>query len=646
MVRASQAGFRSDIEGMRGVAVLAVLLFHFRLLGVEGGFVGVDIFFVLSGYLMTHIVLSERFVWSPGGVFGFYRKRFWRIAPAYYVTLIVTMLTIFITGWTHGLPELFGNFVPASFFAYNITAPHGQGYFATTANFKPFLHTWSLGVEMQFYLIWPLICFGILKCSPKAHIPIFLVIIALSFIASVILAFNDPDVAYYSLPTRLWQFAFGGVIVCLREKPFDWLGARLVSLFQLAASAVIIFSIFTASGEAWPTFLALALTLSVSFLLFSGDSPGAIISSAMSCVPLRLLGRVSYSLYLVHWPVFVLSYSFLDGYLNSPTLRGLGLLISLALALVLYFGIERPMREVGRTPTRFREVSAPIAATGVLMIMAFVISNTDRMSWVFPQQNLTHVLVVNYRDTFQQHYCNTPGWDRNLCTLGDQQKQPVQSVIWGDSHAEHFAFGMNDVFLRGEKSLHLFQKQGCAPVKDRGSWSATKARTECNTHNARVLEYLKDELKPERIFMAGYWSANILTKVDGVRKEDPIKAEQFFSSLEDVIAQFDGTTTSITLVNQVPAINIRNHLRPCKYGRTDTKKCVLNLSEAEKQSAIAQSHLQNIAERYDNVDFIDPKAVFCRDGVCELIKEGRFLYRDYNHLNQFGSKIIAERLFK
>lgn len=646
MARASQAGFRSDIEGLRGVAVLAVLLFHFRLLGVEGGFVGVDIFFVLSGYLMTQIVMSKRFVWTPSGVLGFYRKRFWRIAPAYYVTLIVTMLTIFVSGWTYGLPELYENLVPASIFAYNITAPEGPGYFATTANFKPFLHTWSLGVEVQFYLVWPLICIGILKCSPKAHIPIFLGIIALSFVASVILAIKDPDVAYYSLPTRLWQFALGGLIVCLKERQFDWFGTWQVTLSQVAASAVIIFSIFTANGKAWPTFPALALTVSVAFLLLSGNLRGAIISSALSCLPLRLLGRVSYSLYLVHWPVFVLSYSFLEGYLSSPTLRGSGLLISLALGIVLYVSVERPMRELGRKPARFGELSAPIGATGFLLIMAFIISDTDRMRWVFPDQNLTHVLAVNYRDTFQQHYCKTPGWNGNLCALGDQKKQPVQSVIWGDSHAEHFAFGMNDVFLKREKSLHLFQKPGCAPVKDRGNWSAADARTECKTYNARVLEFLKDELKPERIFMAGYWSANISAKIDGVNKEDPARAEQFFSSLEDVITQFDGATTSITLVNQVPGISNGKHVRPCKYGTIDTEKCILKLTESEKQNVIAQSHLQNIAERYDNVDFIDPKAVFCPDGICELVKEGRFLYRDHNHLNQFGSRIIAERLFK
>lgn len=636
--------FRSDIEGLRGVAVLAVLLFHFQLLGLNGGFIGVDIFFVLSGYLMTQIVMSSQFVWSPASILSFYRKRFWRIAPAYYVVLVCTMIVIFLTGWTHGLADLYRGLVSAIFFGYNITAPSNAGYFVTSASFLPFLHTWSLGVEVQFYLIWPFVCLGLLKCSLRNRLFVLLFICVFSFIASSVLVFQDPEVAYFSLPTRLWQFALGAFAVVLSEythnKPLNRL---MVSCGQLAALSTICVLSILAQGEGWPSGFALGLVLSVAYLLFTAHMPGAWVSSFLSAQPLRLIGKISYSLYLVHWPIFVLSYSLIDGFTDSFSLRLSGLLGSVILAIGLYAFIERPARGVGAKKPRFSELVPPFVFISVLLISSYFISGLSQMRLIFPERNLLHISEKQFFTEFAENNCTAKYWGGHYCLIGDQSKGAPKVVLWGDSHAEHFGFGMNDVYQKRGQPLALFQYGGCPPVPAIGSLLQYNISDRCEQHNRRVVRHLKTNIQPRIVYLAAYWSSYIRGSGS---EEKEVEAKQFFGRLEELISELDPMQTRFVLLNQAPQLTYSDHLLPCKFGGAiDEVRCSAKIDEIENKNRVAKKYLLKLSERYSNVDFLDPKGVLCQAGRCRLSSDGNFFYRDLSHLNLHGSRYLAERLF-
>ncbi len=256
--------------------------------GVDGGFIGVDIFFVLSGFLMTQIVLGGQFEWSFHGVGKFYRKRFWRIAPAYYVVLTGLALLFLSYPSEFLLYDFPISFLYSALFSYNIYAPSsGAGYFDIAAIEKPVLHLWSLGVEVQFYLLWPLVLYLVAQRPVLNKVLVIGALALISFISAVVLSGPDPDVAYFSILTRFWQFCVGGfVAILLQKKDFTPSAAssNLVSALGIVTLAVCA---FIAPQAGWPGFVALVPTLATAVLLWQGVAGNMVTAYSLQLAPLR-----------------------------------------------------------------------------------------------------------------------------------------------------------------------------------------------------------------------------------------------------------------------------------------------------------------------------------------------------------------------
>ncbi len=293
--------FRTDINGLRAIAVIAVVLFHFNPNLIQGGFVGVDIFFVISGFLMTGIIFKG-ITNNNFSLIKFYVARANRIIPA----LAVLGLILFIFGWFFlSLTEykMLGKHIANSMiFFSNHTYLNESGYFDVASNEKWLLHTWSLSVEWQFYIVYPLVILFLKKFLSISKIKVVLIYLTLlGFITGLVVTFKSPDAAYYLLPTRAWEMMVGGLIYLYpvnlnktNQQKFEWLGITLI----------LVSYVFISSSSAWPGYLALLPVLGTSFVIIANNQHSRLTNNLV----FQKIGKWSYSIYLWHWPLVVWGY--------------------------------------------------------------------------------------------------------------------------------------------------------------------------------------------------------------------------------------------------------------------------------------------------------------------------------------------------
>jgi peptidoglycan/LPS O-acetylase OafA/YrhL len=353
------AKFRPDIEGLRGLAVLLVVVFHAGL-GLSGGFIGVDVFFVISGFLITGLLLRERQQTGRIDFVAFYARRIRRLLPAALAVILITLPIAFVLFAPLDRVQVIWDGAASALSVGNIRFALAEGdYFANLSAPSPFLHFWSLGVEEQFYLIWPallLLAAAARRIRTGASIALFLVFVG-SLIAAAVLTTIAPNWAFYSLPTRAFELAAGGLLAVLAPTiakmppwlvgPVGWLGAATVVVSALTFDA----------GMAFPGTVALIPTLGAVAMIAAGEagiswwSPAALLSIG----PMRFLGRISYSLYLWHWPIFVLAGMALGFGREPGLLIGLWLIgISIGVAMLSWALIEEPFRHGFHLPRPFR----------------------------------------------------------------------------------------------------------------------------------------------------------------------------------------------------------------------------------------------------------------------------------------------------
>ena len=345
--RSSHDAFRPDVEGLRGIAVLTVVLFHAGLAGVVGGFVGVDVFFVISGFLITGLLLRERERTGRIAFLPFYARRARRLLPAAVLVLVATLIAAENLVAPLDRPAVGLDGAAAALSIGNIRFALASGdYFATVAAPSPFLHFWSLAVEEQFYLLWPAL---ILLVARGVHARRRLVVgllglVGASFAANLVLTDLAANWAFYLLPTRAWELGLGGLAaVAVGAGIVDRAPRVLLAIAGWAGLGAIALATLTFDpGLAYPGVAAVLPALGTAILLGAGRrrfGPGAILSLA----PLRFVGRISYSLYLVHWPILVLAPFALGGPIDDLGRAGLVGLAGL-LAVVSWALIETPFR--------------------------------------------------------------------------------------------------------------------------------------------------------------------------------------------------------------------------------------------------------------------------------------------------------------
>ena len=644
-------GYRPDIDGLRAIAVLAVVCFHVAPKRFAGGFVGVDIFFVISGFLISSIIISG----LNAGTFSyreFYIRRIRRIFPA----LTLVFAASVVAGWYLLLPDeyrLLGKHtVASSLFAANFLLWSEAGYFDAQSTLKPFLHLWSLGVEEQFYLTWPLIL-AALWGAVRARVPWIVAGIVASLALCILLGRSSPTAAFYFPFTRFWQLLIGAAIAASLvstpspriERPdagapparrawllhaCGWAGIGLVG--------VAIFGVD--SQSAFPAIRAGVPTVGTALIICAG-ARAHVNRYLLSNRVLVFVGLISYPLYLWHWPLL----SFLnivqpDGPLRAYKLAAV--ILAFVLASATYLLVEKRVRRPPFVAVKWLVTASICCLIAGAVVFARGGFPAERGPWAiartperFEQVAMqTPECLAENAGLFSPHILS----DRDFCVGSAPRDSDV--VVVGDSHATRLFLGLRQ--LDHLRSYLDIGRGTCIPfARFEASWPETREALDCATTDANILRRAASGT-PRTVILHAYFIRAFTGGLNVEHRAD------FSSEARDTFAQLSvaGVRTLVVLdVPVLPFVPTECVARPAFRSRVRTP-CVFPASDWGARGSEVTAVLRSAALGLANVSFFDPASTLCAGGRCIAERDGDLLYTDPHHLSLVGAKLVAADILR
>jgi peptidoglycan/LPS O-acetylase OafA/YrhL len=592
--------------------------------------VGVDVFFVISGYLITGIIL-EGLARGSFSFVGFYIRRINRLFPA----LITVLAACFCIGWFYLLaPEfeqLGKHLVASAVFGSNFVLWNESGYFDNAAATKPLLHLWSLAIEEQFYLFWPLLLWGTFRFKIKP-LHVALAIFVLSFSADIFyLIVQDRPAGFYSPASRSWELMIGGILACLSPVRMT---SRLANILSLAGLALILISVVVMDGYfPYPSWRALLPTLGAAAIVAAGDKAW-LNKSVFAHRAAVGLGLISYPLYLWHWPL--LSFArILDSGPSSVEVRSCAVAIALALAIFTYAVIEAPFR--GKTFSMTLRYKA--ASLSTLMVLLGGLGLLTMASKGLEARAANNTRAVNVGDLGHGPYFHytrdhfpkcTPEFLYQEAEVFENMKRCYQSkeeerkdlAIISDSHGEDLFVGLAKELPDKNVVVYL---QSIVPVLSSKEF----------TH---IFDYVAKDRNIKTVVVAGYWTWYLPAKKVG--------------SVESLAADLLKTVEFLLEAGKKVYVADTRPIFPsgpesCKFERTRAPWgttqiiCSMTLAEYHAQTALYSGMFESIARRHPEVTILKSEYVFCDKQECRLARDGVLLYRDHDHLSLQGDDVLA-----
>jgi peptidoglycan/LPS O-acetylase OafA/YrhL len=625
--------YRPDIDGLRALAILPVIIFHAGL-GCPGGFIGVDIFFVISGFLIASLILKE----IDDGSFSlvmFWERRIRRILPALFVVVVATLAA----GWFLYLPEDFDlmakSVVALALLMSNFFFWKHTGYFSAGLDTKPLLHTWSLAVEEQFYVLFPLL---LIFLARHKRFPIARILFCLavgSFALSVAGCYSRPDATFYLLPTRAWELMIGAFLAAMPARPFA--KAWLNQTAALSGLALIVYSIFCYTRKTrFPGLAAMPPCLGAALIIFSGGGKRTLISRVLALRPVVFIGLISYPLYLWHWPL--LAFSEYDSVATqSWQLRVALLLASAALAVASWKWIETPFRTRSLCPRRPRL----FALAGGSMLALLVIGGGIHLHHGIPSRLSAKVLML---DGYRSHYAFrneiTPQQAAagKFAELGAQStNQPIEILLWGDSHAMAVASALDELCrrysVRGVAATH----SSTAPILGYNSHYNQASLHENSLAFAQsVVEFIAQR-HVKTVIMAAHW-----------RMYGPpdLVDSKLASTVRTLIAS--GASVYVLKDVPVPDFDVPRAAALTVMHHGDLTRLATPPEKYADDNYYYESILSR-ASRLGATVLDTPQYLLNRNGSYDVIRDDKVLYWDTSHLTVEGAKLLLpmfEPLFR
>jgi len=584
--------YRPAIDGLRAVAVLAVFLFHLNSRWLQGGFVGVDIFFVISGYLITSIILRDckrnRFSFAR-----FYQRRIARLLAAFVTVALVTLVGAFLIYSEQDLASTGATLSASAACIANLKFMLQGNYFVTSPDAQPFLHCWSLSVEEQFYLLFPAAFLVLYWKVNRYKTGVLCALYAVSLLACVVLTHTRPSWAFYLLPTRAWELLVGCILATLDKEKENPRTIKVLALLPIAGLVLITLSFLVVTETAFPGYRAMLPVAGTACFLLPFNDSTSIVERLLSWGPLALIGRMSYSLYLWHWPIF----SFVDYrfYRASPFSRlALKVIVSASATTACFIFIERPSRTLLNHPARQRLAFAVLGCSLVTLIP----------------------LGIAVRKT---NYVNADMRDVDKGGLHfNQSARNGSMVLMGDSHGSMYGKMMTEVAKERGLKLNVISVANGDPLpvssrRDPPLWLES-------------LSIVKKE-RPDFLVFVCYWG-----RLRGDRDSLAIALKELKPFAHFVIL----ITQPPLLPKQASRERIREGNRPPFFEDPEERAERIEVNEFVKSF------------QRDNVIVVDIDPLF--SGAAGEVRftdnHGNLLYQDGGHLTDVGANLVKAYLIK
>jgi peptidoglycan/LPS O-acetylase OafA/YrhL len=614
--------YRADIDGLRALAIIPVLFYHVGVPGFAGGFVGVDVFFVISGYLICGLIDAD----IKAGSFSignFYKRRILRILPALFVMFLVTSALAYVYCLPVELKEYSRSLASAVGSASNIYFASTAGYFDAPAATKPLLHTWSLGVEEQFYLIAPLLMLLAYRFLPKRAKLLFAILAIISFAAALVVNYRNTDFVFYLTPFRAWELALGALLaIGFFPVPETALGRNICGvtgmLFVLGA---VVF------GSASAPLLAVTSLASVgsALLIASSERGPSMAGKLLSLRPLVFIGLISYSLYLWHWPLIVFQRT--DGLLvadaSNTTTELVLIVVSIAVACVSWKFIELPFRAKARHASR----AAVFGVASTAMVSAFALCGLVLIANGAPSRFPDRVVAVasylayDPSAAFRSGQCylasNRQHLDVHACMTLDRKR--LNYLLVGDSHAAHLWFGLHSAMP--EVNIMQASVGACRPVIQPVSMLDTRA---C----PKIMQFVFNDFlahnRVDKVLLSASWKDEDIPALSATL--DLLKRKGIDVIVLGPIVEYDSPLPRL-LADEIL------HNKPSTASAMRTP----GIHERDRAlSRLVTARGATYVSVYDQV---------CRDGRCDEFAEGDIpMQFDAGHLTEQGSIEVGRRL--
>lgn len=651
---AGRHGYRADIDGLRAVAVVPVVLFHAGIAHFSGGYVGVDVFFVISGYLITRLIAGE----IQRGAFSlarFYERRIRRIFPALFAMLGASL----IAGLILFLPRDFENFgrnlVGVAGFVSNIFFWAQTDYFDGPAELKPLLHTWSLAVEEQFYIVFPLFLAWMARRRPDGGRKIITIIALASLAGSAVAVAIEPTTAFYLTPFRAWELLLGSLLALEVFPPFTNARQRQIAAFgglALILASVTLYSDLTP----FPGLAALLPCVGAALIIHAGEGGGSLVGRFLSLRPIVFIGLISYSVYLWHWPLIVFASYYL---VEEPTVAQTLALIAASFALggLSWRTIELPFRK------RSRASPVPLfAAAGSFVGCALLLGTNVYAARGWPQRFPERVdTLSDYAASFNPLIDRCAELDAQIlpnspCTIGDPAK--ARLFLWGDSHAAALFGALAAIAREGVGTVYGATPR-CPPLLGVGT------DDECIEANQGRLDYVLGHPEIRTVILAARWSFYVDGRATAI---GPAETNGNLPELEDVSGtdypQFspaarrefrEGLTAlvdalllhgkRVVLIYPIPEIgyDVPSTLARIAQQGGDPAKFTVPARYYYKRQNYAFQVLDRLGAR-PNLARVYPNRILCPGRRCLTYAKGVPLYFDSHHLSIPGSRMLAPDL--
>lgn len=641
--------YRSDIDGLRAIAVLSVVFFHAGIPGFSGGFVGVDVFFVISGYLITSLILND----IENGCFSFkkfYLRRAKRIFPALIVMLAITSVAALFILYPVELKKFGRSLGHTTYSASNFYFAKDSGYFSAPAIDKPLLHTWSLAIEEQFYIIFPLILALLIPRIGRSGVVRTLSILAIgSLLVGEYFVQHASEKAFFMPHVRAWELLLGGILAF--EQNRLRVGHGTAFLLSLLGIIAIIFSISAIKATTpFPGLNAVLPCVGAALLLLAGGKQNTIVQDIIALSPMRFIGRISYSLYLWHWPLFSLTHYQLGRAPDAIETAAL-IIASFILAILSWSFVEQPIRNsaIGSVnPLR------GIAAIGYYFIpfaiFGIVLSATGGLPSLLSANALeAYNKVMKTRKLFKR--CHAAAKDKIVnsgCEFGSLANNKTYDVVmWGDSHALHFIPTLENVVKDAGLSGVTIWQHACAPLRNTKVLNHDGSLL-CEDRDLIIDEFLKSNANVKAIIIFARWSmyANgikyITNSEHGDLSIDTTKIVMK-EELQKTVNHFRSKGLEVVVVGQAsefPHTSLRCNLRKIKYPDS-SQDCSLSYdAELDKYIGYTNEVIANLDSK-SIFTRIFPHEFICSKTTCDSMVNGIILHYDGNHLTPDASALFA-----